>query len=70
MALAEMLKVSQGAISQWESGTTKPSLKHLLMLSSIFSCSINELFEKREGWRTNGKRKKLFYPGEIERKAK
>ena len=49
MALAEMLKVSQGAISQWESGTTKPSLKHLLMLSSIFSCSINELFEKREG---------------------
>lgn len=49
MALAEKLKVSQGAISQWESGTTKPSLNHLLMLSSIFSCSINELFEKREG---------------------
>lgn len=41
--LAEELKVTQGAISQWERGVTFPSIDKLPELAKILKCNINEL---------------------------
>ncbi len=44
--LAARLGVSQGAVSQWESGATQPEIKHLVKMSEIFGCSVDELIKK------------------------
>lgn len=42
--LAEELHVTRQAISQWESGTTMPSMEKLLALSRIFGVPAEELY--------------------------
>ena len=44
--LAAKLGVSQGAISQWESGATQPEIKHLVKMSELFGCSVDVLIKK------------------------
>lgn len=41
--LAEALKVSPGAVGQWESGTTKPTTSNLLAMTQVLHCSLDEL---------------------------
>lgn len=41
--LAEMLNVSDKAISRWETGKGYPDIDSLMMLSRVFSLSVNEL---------------------------
>ncbi len=41
--LAEHLNLTQGAIAQWENGTTNPSIELLPKLASILSCTVDEL---------------------------
>ncbi len=40
--LAKKLKISQSAISQWNSGTT-PKIEQLPKLAEVLNCSIEEL---------------------------
>lgn len=44
-ALAEALGVTPGAISQWESGLTRPTLDKLLRIAQILRCSVDELLQ-------------------------
>ena len=41
--LARELGVTQGAISQWEKGTTQPAIKYLVRMAQIFSCTVDDL---------------------------
>lgn len=46
--LAIRLNVSQGAISQWEIGTTNPSIELLPRLAEILGCTVDELLVKEK----------------------
>ena len=48
--VADKLGVTKRCISQWESGTTEPSIDKLKKLAALFDCTIDEL--------VNGKTKK------------
>ena len=41
---AELMGVTQGAVSQWENGTVTPSSKKLPKIAEALGCSIEELF--------------------------
>lgn len=41
--LAQLMKTDQTAISQWETGRTKPTLDNLILLSKILKCSLESL---------------------------
>ena len=41
--LAKRLGVTQGAVSQWENGTTNPGIELLPKLAEILNCSVDEL---------------------------
>ncbi len=43
--LAERLGITQGAISQWEQGKSKPNIDKLIEISKIFQCSVDELID-------------------------
>ena len=51
--LAEILKVSDKAISRWETGKGFPDVTSLVALSEFFGISVNELLA--------GSRKRNFY---------
>lgn len=42
--LAEILKVDQTAISQWERGASNPTVDKLPELAKALNCTIDELF--------------------------
>ena len=42
--LANQLGVTQGAVSQWESGITKPTIDLMFRIAKIFDCTAEELF--------------------------
>lgn len=44
--LAEMLGVTQGAVSQWESGLASPATDKLPALAKIFNCTVDELLSE------------------------
>lgn len=46
--LAKLLNVTQGAVSQWETGITMPSVKVLLNMSSAFNCTVDELLRDED----------------------
>ena len=46
--VADMLGITQGTVSQWESGITKPTTDKLPQLAKIFGCTIDDLFKKGE----------------------
>lgn len=41
--LAEAVNVTVGAVSQWESGTAKPTATNLLALMLALDCGLDEL---------------------------
>ena len=41
--LAKKLGVTQGAISQWERGESRPNTENLIELSRVLHCSIEDL---------------------------
>lgn len=41
--IADKLGITQGAVSQWEQGKSKPNTEKLIELSKILECSIDEL---------------------------
>lgn len=46
--LAEKLNITQGAVSQWEMGLSKPKSEILPKLAKVLDCTIDELFKKDE----------------------
>jgi transcriptional regulator with XRE-family HTH domain len=48
--LAGILNITQGAVSQWELGLSRPTSKILPELAKALGCTIDELFKKdKEG---------------------
>lgn len=43
--LAKRIGVTQGAISQWEQGLSKPTIDKLIKLGEIFKCSVEDLLQ-------------------------
>lgn len=43
--LAEKLNITQGAVSQWEMGLSKPKSEILPELAKVLNCTIDELFK-------------------------
>jgi len=50
--VGEAIGVGQTAVSMWETGTNTPRSIHLIKLSKLFDCTIEELLEDRA---TDGK---------------
>ena len=46
--LAIMLGITQGAVSQWEAGQTKPNIELLPKLADILGCTVDELLRGGE----------------------
>ena len=44
--LAEYLNVSVSAVSQWESGKTKPLRKIRKLLAQVLGCTVDELLKE------------------------
>ena len=44
--LADKLKVTQGAISQWENNLTIPGADQIVALANIFDITVDELLER------------------------
>ena len=44
-AFGDILHVSQGAVSQWEQGITRPDTDQLLTISSAFGISLDQLMQ-------------------------
>ena len=44
--LAQRLNISQGAVSQWETGETVPSAAQLVSIADVFGISLDELLER------------------------
>ena len=46
--LAEVLGVTPGSVSQWETGRTYPSVKRLKKLSEVLDIPVEEIIELEE----------------------
>ena len=46
--LAQKLNITQGAVSQWETGETKPKAEILPRLAKALGCTIDDLFKEAE----------------------
>lgn len=44
---AERLGVTQGAVSQWEKGFSRPSIDKLSQIVNILGCNIDDLFSSK-----------------------
>ena len=44
-ALAEAVGVTPGAVSQWESGLTNPTLEMLVKIAAVLQCTVDELLQ-------------------------
>lgn len=44
--LAQEVGVTQGAVSQWESGSAKPTLENLVAIAKFFGCKVDDLIDK------------------------
>lgn len=44
-SLADKMSVSRQTISKWENGDAYPSTKHILMLTKVLNCSMDELVD-------------------------
>lgn len=46
--LANQLSVTQGAVSQWESGLTNPTLEMLVKIAAVLQCTVDELLHDED----------------------
>ncbi len=44
--VAVALGVTQGAVSQWESGVSNPSIDLLVKLARLFGCTVDDLLQE------------------------
>lgn len=44
--LAAAIGVTQGAVSQWEMGASKPSLDNLVSIAKALGCKVDDLIDK------------------------
>lgn len=42
---AKRLKVSKGAVGQWEAGFCKPKTARLIEIASLYGCTVDELLK-------------------------
>ena len=42
----KLLKVSDAAVYQWETGATAPNSKRLLEIAELYNCSVEELLKE------------------------
>lgn len=47
--LANLLHVSFQAVSKWEHNEAEPSLDTLVEMTKVFKCSVDDLFNLKEG---------------------
>lgn len=64
---AQLLHVTQGAVSQWESGSTRPDTEQLISISKLFNVSMDSLTESKEDFiqlkpRKSGKKEYISIP--------
>ena len=43
--LAELLNVTQSAVTKWETGESKPRAEKLIQLAKLFDCTVDELLK-------------------------
>ena len=46
-SFAAQLGVTQGAVSQWENGTSRPTIDKLTKMAKILECSVDELLKEK-----------------------
>lgn len=46
--VAQIMNVSQGTVSMWETGASGPSVENLTRLAVLFNCTIDELLVDRK----------------------
>ena len=44
--LAEYIGVTQGAVHQWESGKSKPTVENLMKMAKLFNCKVDDLIDE------------------------
>lgn len=44
--LAEFIGVTQGAVHQWESGKSSPTIDNLKKIAKLFNCKVDDLIDK------------------------
>lgn len=64
-AFANKLGVTQGTVSQWENGLTRPNLDQLRSISSIFGVSIDSLLNTQAPTYTEIRRSAIPILGSI-----
>ena len=42
------LKVSDAAVYQWETGSTRPTVRHLMKLAAFYGCTMEELLKEEK----------------------
>ena len=43
--VADYVDVDEATVSNWERGKSKPQYKHLIKLSDLYECKINDFFD-------------------------
>ena len=46
--VAKILNVSEGAVSKWENGTSKPRASKLPAIAKLYGCTVDELLADTE----------------------
>ena len=44
--LAELLNVTQSAVTKWETGESRPRAEKLIQLAKLFDCTVDELLKE------------------------
>lgn len=44
--LAQLINVTQGAISQWENGNSRPTLDNLVAIARALGCKVDDLIKE------------------------
>ena len=56
-SIAAMIGVTQGAVSQWESGNTMPTAQNIIDLARILGCTTDDILITDKEDKHNGKTK-------------
>lgn len=51
--LSDALGVTQGAVSQWENGTTRPDIDLLPKIAALLNCTVDELLNDKSQQQLN-----------------
>lgn len=54
-SIAALIGVTQGAVSQWESGNTMPTAQNIIDLARILGCTTDDILITDKEYKHNGK---------------